>query len=41
MKLLGMWYREDLLSGLQGVTLAILARGLGMPTKEVEVLLVA
>jgi hypothetical protein len=38
-KMLGMWYRENFLSGLQGFTLAILTRGLGMSVAEVEILL--
>jgi hypothetical protein len=38
-KTLGMWYREDLLSGLQGFTMALLTRALGMSTAEVELLL--
>jgi hypothetical protein len=38
-KILGLWYREDLLSGLQGFTMALLTRALGMLTAEVEVLL--
>jgi len=40
-KVLGLWYREDLLSGLQAVSLAVLTRGLGMTAQEVEVLLVS
>jgi hypothetical protein len=40
MKMLGMWYREDLLSGLQGLTLAVLNRGLGMSIEEIELLLI-
>lgn len=40
MKTLGMWYREDLLAGLQGFTVAVLTRALGMRMEEVEVLLV-
>ncbi|KAG4440548.1 hypothetical protein IFR05_003964 [Cadophora sp. M221] len=40
MKMLGMWYREDLLAGLQGFTVAVLTRALGMGREEVEVLLV-
>ena len=39
MKLLGLWYREDLLSGLQGISLAVLTRGLGMSKEEVDLLL--
>lgn len=39
-KTLGLWYREDLLSGLQGFTMAVLTRALGMSKEEVEVLLV-
>ncbi len=38
-KMLGLWYREDLLSGLQGYTMALLTRALGMLTADVEVLL--
>ncbi|KAL5326129.1 hypothetical protein ACEPPN_007267 [Leptodophora sp. 'Broadleaf-Isolate-01'] len=40
MKMLGLWYREDLLAGLQGFTVAVLTRALGMGREEVEVLLV-
>ncbi|PVH80984.1 S-adenosyl-L-methionine-dependent methyltransferase [Cadophora sp. DSE1049] len=40
MKMLGLWYREDLLAGLQGFTVAVLTRALGMSGEEVEVLLV-
>ncbi|KAH9217292.1 S-adenosyl-L-methionine-dependent methyltransferase [Leptodontidium sp. 2 PMI_412] len=40
MKVLGLWYREDLLAGLQGFTVAVLTRALGMGREEVEVLLV-
>ena len=39
-KMLGQWYREDLLSGLQGFSMALLTRGLGMSTVEVELLLI-
>jgi hypothetical protein len=38
-KMLGLWYREDLLSGLQGFTMALLTRAMGMSTLEVELLL--
>ncbi|KAE9364099.1 S-adenosyl-L-methionine-dependent methyltransferase [Stipitochalara longipes BDJ] len=38
-KTLGAWYRENFLSGMQGFTLAVLTRGLGMTVTEVEVLL--
>ncbi|KAN0101519.1 S-adenosyl-L-methionine-dependent methyltransferase [Hyaloscypha variabilis] len=38
-KLLGMWYQENFLNGLQGFTLAVLTRGLGMTVTEIEVLL--
>ena len=38
-KMLGLWYREDLLSGLQGFTMALLTRALGMSSVEVELLL--
>jgi hypothetical protein len=38
-KLLGTWYKENFLSGLQGFTIAVLTRGLGMTITEVEVLL--
>jgi hypothetical protein len=40
MKMLGTWYREDLLSGLQGFTVAVLTRALGMSSEEIELLLV-
>ncbi|KAK0127882.1 hypothetical protein ONS96_007382 [Cadophora gregata f. sp. sojae] len=40
MKTLGLWYREDLLAGLQGFTVAVLTRALGMSGEEVELLLV-
>ena len=40
MKMLGMWYREDLLYRVQGLTLAILTRGLGMSIEEIELLLI-
>ncbi|CZR66302.1 related to methyltransferase [Phialocephala subalpina] len=40
MKMLGLWCREDLLSALEGISLAVLTRGLGMSKEEVEVLLV-
>jgi hypothetical protein len=40
MKLLGMWCREDYLSALQAVTLAVLTRGLGMSVEDIELLLV-
>jgi len=40
MKTLGLWYREDIVSGLQGFTMAVLTRALGMTKEEVEVLLV-
>ncbi len=38
-KMLGMWYREDLMIGLQGFTMAVLTRALGMSAQEVELLL--
>jgi hypothetical protein len=38
-KTLGMWYREDMLRGLQGFTMALLTRVLGMSTEDVESLL--
>lgn len=38
-KLLGTWYKENFLSGLQGFTIAVLTRGLGMTVAEVEILL--
>jgi hypothetical protein len=40
MKMLGLWCREDLLSALEGISLAVLTRGLGMTKEEVDVLLV-
>jgi SAM-dependent methyltransferase len=39
MKVLGAWCKEDVLSGLNGSSMAILTRGLGMTTEEVEILL--
>jgi len=39
-KMLGAWYREDLVSGLYGFTVAVLTRALGMSVPEVEALLV-
>ena len=39
MKLLGIWCREDYLSALQAVSLALLTRVLGMSVGEIEVLL--
>ena len=39
-KTLGLWYREDLLSGLQGFTIAVFTRALGMDVADVELLLV-
>jgi hypothetical protein len=39
-KALGLWYREDVLSGLQGFTIALLTKALGMSMEEIEVLLV-
>ena len=39
MKMLGAWCKENVLSGLQGWTMAVLTRGLGMTLAEVELLL--
>ena len=39
MKLLGAWFKEDALSGIPGISMAILTRGLGMTTEEVEILM--
>lgn len=39
MKMLGLWYREDLLGFLHGASMAVLTRGLKMSTEEVEELL--
>jgi SAM-dependent methyltransferase len=39
MKLLGAWFKEDVLSGLQGGSMAIMTRALGMTSEEVEILL--
>ncbi len=36
MKTLGAWSREDLLGGLQGISMAVMTRGLGMTTEEVD-----
>jgi hypothetical protein len=40
MKTLGLWYREDLLGVLQGVSMGVLTRGLKMSAEEVDELLV-
>lgn len=40
MKMLGLWCREDLLSALEGISMAVLTRGLGMTREEVDFLLV-
>ena len=39
-KIIGLWYREDMLSGLQGFTVAVLTRAYGMTMEEIELLLV-
>jgi len=39
MKILGAWCKENILSGMQGNSIAILTRGLGMTSDEVEMLL--
>jgi hypothetical protein len=39
MKVIGVWAKENLLSGLQAGSMAILTRGLGMTSDEVELLL--
>ena len=39
MKKLGAWVKEDVLSGLHGWSAAVLTRGLGMSSEEVETLL--
>jgi len=39
MKKLGAWVKEDVLSGLHGWSAAVLTRGLGMSSQEVEALL--
>ncbi|KIN02708.1 hypothetical protein OIDMADRAFT_120239, partial [Oidiodendron maius Zn] len=39
MKTLGLWCRENLLAGLEGISLAILTRGLAMTKEQVDVLL--
>ena len=36
----GVWCREDLLSALEGISLAVLMRGLEMTKEEVDALLV-
>jgi hypothetical protein len=40
MKMLGLWYREDLLAAMQGASLAILTKALGMDKEMGEELLV-
>jgi hypothetical protein len=39
MKTLGAWAKEDYLTGLQGLSMAVMTRGLGMTSQEVELLL--
>lgn len=39
-KLVATWMQEDLLTGLQGLSMGLLTRGLGWSTQEVESLLV-
>ncbi|KAE9370618.1 S-adenosyl-L-methionine-dependent methyltransferase, partial [Stipitochalara longipes BDJ] len=39
MKMLGAWVQEDVLTGLHGWSAAVLTRGLGMSSQEVETLL--
>ena len=39
MKTLGAWVREDVLSGMQGWSRALLTRAMGMTVEEVKVLL--
>lgn len=38
-KQLGLWYHQNLIDGLSGITMAIFTRGLGMGVEEVEMLL--
>jgi hypothetical protein len=40
MRRLGAWAKEDVLTGLQGLSMAIFSRGLGMSAEEIEVFLV-
>ncbi len=40
LKILGLWYREDLLGVIHGVSMAVLMRGLKLSAEEVEKLLV-
>lgn len=39
MKTLGLWARDNLLSALEGIGLAVLTRGLGMTKEDVDLLL--
>lgn len=39
LKTLGAWCKENVLSGLQGTSIAVLTRGLGLTAEEVEILL--
>jgi hypothetical protein len=39
LKMIGIWARENFLSVLQGLSMAVMTRGLGMSAQEVEVLL--
>lgn len=36
MKTIGAWMRTDMLSGIQGMSMAIMTRGLGLTPEEVE-----
>ena len=39
MKTVGEWCKEDFLAGMQGWTMMVLTRGMGMTSQEVEDLL--
>jgi hypothetical protein len=40
MRQVGAWAKEDLLTRLQGLSMAIFSRGLGMSVEEIEMFLV-
>jgi hypothetical protein len=40
MRQVGAWAKEDLLTGLQELSMAIFSRGLGMSVEEIEMFLV-
>jgi hypothetical protein len=39
-KMLGMWFQQDLLKGLDGISMAVLSRGAGMTREEIQAMLI-